>query len=425
MDYPIVQHPIKLIESLVESLIESLIEGYGDNVCMRLVITLLLSLAPLLCTSPVLGQFNNSMLINSGKTPATPSSLTATAISTSQISLNWIDTSDNENGFTVERSANGTSGWSAIGTTPANTATYSDSSLLENSTYFYRIKATSTDGPSTYSATASTTTKLATPTSLSAAVASASQINLSWADNSGAETGYQIERSTDNASWSTVATAAAGATSFSNSSLGACQGYYYRVKAVNASTSSDYAESASATTQPNHGNVDFYSSGTWYVPGCITSLTVYIWGGGGGGGSGPYWPGGGGGGGGGAAAKSFAVSPGQAIGFTVGGGGAGEATGGTTSCAGMNAYGGGGGRPSYSNCGGVGAGGAGGGASGGSSNWGGGNGAAGGYSCSQTSRGSGGAGGASANGGPGNGGSGGCGWCGGAAGGGGMVRIYY
>src|SRR5437879_4982668 len=41
--------------------------------------------------------------------PAAPTNLVANAISGSQISLSWSDTSDNEAGFKLERSTNGTS----------------------------------------------------------------------------------------------------------------------------------------------------------------------------------------------------------------------------------------------------------------------------------------------------------------------------
>src|SRR4029077_19099293 len=45
-------------------------------------------------------------LSGSGNLPAAPSGLTATAVSSSQINLNWTDNSTNETGFKVERSVN-------------------------------------------------------------------------------------------------------------------------------------------------------------------------------------------------------------------------------------------------------------------------------------------------------------------------------
>ena len=380
-----------------------------------------------LLSSVGLGQVGGVGTFFKDQHPVAPTTLTATAASASQINLSWVDNSNNETGFNVERSPDGATGWSSITTTAANATSYADSSLAEGAQYYYRVHAVNVSINSTDSNTANAITIMNAPTGLTPAVASASQINLSWTDNSTVETGYQVERSPDNATWTTIATTAANATSYANTGLGACTTYYYRIKAVNAITSSAYAGSVNGLTQPNHGNVDFYSSGTWYVPGCIYSVTIYVWGGGGGGGSGYYYAGAGGGGGGGAAGNSYGVSPGQGISYTVGGGGPVRSAGGTTSCAGMNAYGGNPGGNSTTNCSGVGGGGAGGGANGGSSNWAGGNGGAGtpDNSCSSSTKGSGGGGGASANGGPGNGGGGGCGACDGATGGTGMVRIYY
>ena len=45
-----------------------------------------------------------------------PSDLTATALSTTQIRLNWTDNANNETGFQIDRSPNGTSGWTQIAT---------------------------------------------------------------------------------------------------------------------------------------------------------------------------------------------------------------------------------------------------------------------------------------------------------------------
>jgi len=89
----------------------------------------------------------------------------------------------------------------------------------------------------------------AAPSGLGASATSSSQINLSWADNSTNETGFSIERSTDGSNFSPLATAAANATSYSNTGLTASTTYYYRVFATNATGSSTASNTASATTQ--------------------------------------------------------------------------------------------------------------------------------------------------------------------------------
>ena len=87
------------------------------------------------------------------------------------------------------------------------------------------------------------------PTGLSAAAASASQINLSWSDNSDDETGFAIEGSADGATWTQVAAVGANVRSYANTGLSAERKYYYRVKAVNGAGESGYTNTANATTQ--------------------------------------------------------------------------------------------------------------------------------------------------------------------------------
>lgn len=90
----------------------------------------------------------------------------------------------------------------------------------------------------------------AAPTNLTATAVSTSQINLSWTDNSNNETGFQIERSTDNINWTLVNTTGPDITSFSDTGLAINTTYYYRVRATGIGGNSDYSNVASASTTP-------------------------------------------------------------------------------------------------------------------------------------------------------------------------------
>ncbi len=90
--------------------------------------------------------------------PSSPTNLSASSISSSQINLSWTDTSSNEDGFYVERSTTSGTGFSQIATTGANVATYSNTGLSSDTTYFYRVRAFNADGASDYSNEASSTT---------------------------------------------------------------------------------------------------------------------------------------------------------------------------------------------------------------------------------------------------------------------------
>lgn len=96
-----------------------------------------------------------------GFTPNAPSNLSASGLTTSQIDLVWMDNSSVEDNFQLERSENGTTGWSQIATLPSNTTSYSDNGLTASKTYYYRILASNSTGSSAYSSVASATTKSA------------------------------------------------------------------------------------------------------------------------------------------------------------------------------------------------------------------------------------------------------------------------
>jgi phosphodiesterase/alkaline phosphatase D-like protein len=88
----------------------------------------------------------------------------------------------------------------------------------------------------------------AAPGSLTATAASSSAINLAWSDNSNNETGFDIERSTDNVNWAALASVGSNIQSYGDAGLAASTSYYYRVRAKNSAGSSSYSNVANATT---------------------------------------------------------------------------------------------------------------------------------------------------------------------------------
>ena len=88
----------------------------------------------------------------------------------------------------------------------------------------------------------------AAPSGLAASAASSSQINLTWTDNSNNETSFILERSTDNVTFTQVATPAQNATSYNDTNLLSSTLYYYRIRATNAVGPSANSNVASATT---------------------------------------------------------------------------------------------------------------------------------------------------------------------------------
>lgn len=90
--------------------------------------------------------------------PDAPSGLVASAVSGTQINLTWDDNSDNETGFRLERSPNGTDSWSTVTTTSADDEDHSDTGLTQSTTYYYRVIAEGSVGDSAPSNVANATT---------------------------------------------------------------------------------------------------------------------------------------------------------------------------------------------------------------------------------------------------------------------------
>jgi len=205
-------------------------------------------------TGEVGGFSNVACATTQQAVPAAPARLTAQAVSSSQVNLSWADGSGNETGFQVERSGSAGGPFSKITDLPANTTTFSDGGLTGSTQYCYRVRAVNGAGASGYTDVVCVTTPAppvpppAAPSGLAATAVSASQINLSWTDNAGNETGFELERSTDGNTFGKIADLPANTTSFQNTGLNANTRYVYRLRAVNGGGASAYSNTAEATT---------------------------------------------------------------------------------------------------------------------------------------------------------------------------------
>ena len=78
---------------------------------------------------------------------------------------------------------------------------------------------------------------------------SRNRIDLAWTDNSNNETGFEIQRSRDAATWALLASPGADSVAYSDTTgLTPNKLFYYRVRAVNASGGSGWSNTASART---------------------------------------------------------------------------------------------------------------------------------------------------------------------------------
>ncbi len=185
--------------------------------------------------------------------PTTPTNLSATAVSSSQINLSWAASTDAVGvaGYKIYRNG------SLLTSTNSTLTTYSDSGLSAATNYSYTVAAydaagnnssqSSSASATTQSAPVSDTTAPTVPTNLSASAVSSSAINLSWSASTDAVgvAGYKIYRN-----GSLLTTTNSTATTYSDSGLSASTSYSYTVSAYDAAgNNSSQSSSASATTQ--------------------------------------------------------------------------------------------------------------------------------------------------------------------------------
>lgn len=80
--------------------------------------------------------------------PAAPSGLTASSKRKGEVILQWVDESNNEQQFWIERSTSPSINFVRIATLTANITTYKDRRLMSGSTYSYRVRAVNNGGNS-------------------------------------------------------------------------------------------------------------------------------------------------------------------------------------------------------------------------------------------------------------------------------------
>ena len=187
--------------------------------------------------------------LNSGPVPtapAAPTSVSATAVSSSQINLTWTDNASNESGFQIERSTDAST-FTEIDVVTSNITTYADTSLSAATQYWYRVRAYNATGPSAFAGPASATTMSAPPPSQPPsaptgliATRRSGQITLTWTDSSNNETGFSIERSPDGQAFSQIATVAQNVSTYVDTSPGSTKFVFYRVRAFNLDVYSAY-----------------------------------------------------------------------------------------------------------------------------------------------------------------------------------------
>ena len=213
-------------------------------------------------------------------TVASPTNLTVTSLSSTDLELNWRDNADNETAYKIYRTNVGPvssasirvnqvnnkfmHGVSAkamamalVAELPADSTSYLDSGLEAGHEYQYIVEAVNEFGASESNSANGVTEPAAPPaqtiplppTGLQAASASASTIALNWNDNSDNGDGFKVFQSdSQSGPWTQIGLLNSQSTTFNADNLSASTTYFFQVLAFNGAGDSLPSNTASATT---------------------------------------------------------------------------------------------------------------------------------------------------------------------------------
>ena len=185
--------------------------------------------------------------------PGVPTGVTATAISPTQIDVAWTAATGTVTEYRIERKTGAGGTFAQVQIVSGSTTSFSDTGLLDNTEYFYRVLACNSGGCSAPSTEASATTPAGTPnspTTLSAQAVSSTAIDLQWTHDGVFVTHFQVERApgTDPTNFQQVAITLGSARSYQDTGLTPTTDYVYRVRACGLLICSAWSNTATATT---------------------------------------------------------------------------------------------------------------------------------------------------------------------------------
>ena len=161
--------------------------------------------------------------------PRSPNNLRATAFSSREIQLDWVDHADDETGFRIERRTE-TGVFAEIARTGANASSYNDTNLVSATGYIYRVRAYNNAGASDYSNEASASTPDPAAPVMSGALYVSGQFQMQVTGESGQR--FCIDSSADLISWTPGNTNTFSSTPFSFGDSTGNPRKFYRARVV-------------------------------------------------------------------------------------------------------------------------------------------------------------------------------------------------
>lgn len=183
-------------------------------------------------------EFNESNVLNA------PSDLKVTVNDQKNLTLSWMDNSNWEDGFIVQKSLNDEASFRDYAILSANTTSYKDSILADTKILcYYRIAAYKGTMRTASAVNVFRIKDILSPSNLTIENTTQTTIQLQWQDNSKIETGFVIQRSENNSAYHNIATVPANTITYSDTNLNTEYTYRYRVAALFINGTSDYSES--------------------------------------------------------------------------------------------------------------------------------------------------------------------------------------
>ena len=190
--------------------------------------------------------------------PAAPGGLTATSASANKVNLAWQASATSGVTYTVYFGTTSGSTTTVLASGIGGTA-YSATALNASTTYFFSVKAVSTNsGSSAASNQASATTPAAAspgaPSGLTATAGTSGQVALHWTASPTSGVTYSVVSGTSSGAVTNVLTSGLSGTSYTTTNLAANTTYFFVVKAVTSAGGSSTSNQASATTPAGSGS---------------------------------------------------------------------------------------------------------------------------------------------------------------------------
>ena len=203
--------------------------------------------------------------------PAPPQNLTGTNLTHRELLLHWEDMSSKEAAFVLQRKADHEISFATIYTSWKNETSYQEHSLTPLTNYKYRLfarnKGSHSDTIYYNVSTLAPPPPPAAPSNLQVVKTTAYSLQLQWTDNASTEEQFILERSEENPNnFEWVATLAENLQEYHDTGLKDRTNYFYRIKAENQGSFSEYSTVTSAQTDiyfyvKKEINLDAYRTG--------------------------------------------------------------------------------------------------------------------------------------------------------------------